>query len=187
MTVHNKTRVRIDLEPDAMNYQQFEAFNHLKPEQIQDFLKVGKQGTIAASKRILKQNVLCRQIIFLLEGEVQVSLETSKGEHTLSTISAPTVLGEISFFSGEPSSATVTTLTQIKVLVIDFDVLRQRLIEGDRVTALILLNMSQALAKRASTMTRQLSEFYVKQQEMETQVSEVQHASTAIFGEWSFI
>jgi len=99
MTVHNKTRVRIDLEPDAMNYQQFEAFHHVKPEQIQDFLKVGKQGTIAASKRILKQNVLCRQIIFLLEGEVQVSLGTSKGEHTLSTISAPTVLGEISIHS----------------------------------------------------------------------------------------
>ncbi|OJJ27128.1 hypothetical protein BI308_03525 [Roseofilum reptotaenium AO1-A] len=170
-----------------MKYQEFQAFNHLKATQVKDFLKVGKQGTIAAGKRILKQNVLCRQIIFLLEGEVQVSLETAKGEHLLSTLQAPTVLGEISFFSGEPSSAHVTTLTQVKVIVIDFDVLHQQVVDGDRVTSLILLNMSEAMAKRASAMTRQLSEIYAKQQEMETQVSEVQQARTAMFGEWSFI
>jgi len=115
-----------------MKDKPFQAFNHLRAKQVKAFLKLGKQGTIAAGKRILKQNVLCRQIIFLLKGEVQVSLETSNEEYLLSTLQAPTVLEEISFFSGEPSSAYVTTLTQVKVIVIDFDVLHQQAVDGDR-------------------------------------------------------
>ncbi|MDJ1182365.1 Crp/Fnr family transcriptional regulator [Roseofilum casamattae] len=170
-----------------MNYQQFSAFNNLQPEEIKDFVRAGKPGKIAAGKPLFKQQMLSRQIVFVLEGTVQISINTPNGAEILSTIAAPTILGEIGFFSGEPSSANVTSVTSVRVLALEFETLRDRLLQGDAVAAMVLLNMSQALAKRAANMTRQLSELYAAREEIESQDSQIQQASSSIFGEWSFL
>ena len=170
-----------------MNYRQFQAFANLQSEQIQEVVRAGKPGKIAAGKLLFKQQMLCQQIVFLLEGEVRISIDTADGEQILSTLKAPTVLGEIGFFSGEPSSANVTSVTPVRVLALEFEAFRDRLLQGDAVAGMVLLNMSHALAKRAANMTRKLSELYAAQEEIESQASQVQQASSTIFGEWSFL
>ena len=168
-----------------MNYKQFRAFQYLNQTQLQDFVSACKQVIIPGGQRIVQQNTQGNHLFFVLEGEVRVFLDTPAGEKELSQITAPTVLGEISFFSGEPNSANVMTLTQVRTLVMPFEVLRQRLHKGDAASSIVMLNMAQAIAQRASAMTRKVSELYTRQSD--DQLSELQNASKSLFGEWSFL
>lgn len=168
-----------------MNYKQFRAFQYLNQSQLQNFVSACKQVTIPPGKRIVQQNSKGNHIFFVLEGEVRVFLDTPSGEKELAKIAAPTVLGEISFFSGEPNSANVMTLTQVRALVMAFDVLRQRLHQGDATSSIVMLNMAEAIAQRASAMTRKVSELYSHQSD--DKLSELQNASKSLFGEWSFL
>ncbi len=168
-----------------MNYKQFRAFHDLNQTQLQDFVSTCRKVTIPAGQRIVQQNSQGNQIFFVLEGDVRVFLDTPYGEKELSKITAPTVLGEISFFSGEPNSANVMTLTQVRALVMPFEVLRQRLHKGDAASSIVMLNMAQAIAQRASAMTRKVTELYSRQSD--EQLLELQSASKSLFGEWSFL
>jgi NTE family protein len=168
-----------------MTYKQFRAFQYLNQTQLQSFISACQQVTIPADRRIVQQSSQGKQIFFVLEGDVRVYLDTPTGEKELSQITAPTVLGEISFFSGEPSSANVMTLTQVRALVMPFEVLRQRLHTGDAASSIVMLNMAEAIAQRASTMTRQLAELYTRHSE--EKLSELQSTSKSLFGEWSFL
>jgi CRP-like cAMP-binding protein len=168
-----------------MDYQQCRAFQYLNQSQLQNFVSVCQEVIIPAGQRIVQQNLQGNTIFFVLEGEVRVFLETQTGEKELSHLTAPTVLGEISFFSGEPNSANVEAVTQVRTLVMPFEVLRQRLHSGDAASSLVMLNMAEAIAQRASAMTRKVSELYSRQPE--AQLSELQNASKNLFGEWSFI
>lgn len=168
-----------------MSYQQFRAFQYLNQTQLQSFVSACQKITIPAGQRIVQQNSQGNQIFFVLEGDVRVFLDTPTGEKELSSITAPTVLGEISFFSGEPNSANVMALTQVRALAIPFDILRQRLHKGDAASSIVTLNMAAAIAQRASAMTRKVSELYSAQPD--DKLSELQSASKNLFGEWSFL
>ncbi len=168
-----------------MNYKQFRAFQYLNQTQLQNFVGACQQVTIPAGKWLVQQNSQGNNIFFVLDGKVRVFLNTPHGEKELSQIVAPTVLGEISFFSGEPSSANVATLTPVHTLVMPFAVLRQRLHQGDAASSIVMLNMAEAIAQRASAMTRKLSDLYTYQSD--AQLSQLQSASKDLFGQWSFI
>ncbi|HBB34464.1 MAG TPA: hypothetical protein DDZ80_18935 [Cyanobacteria bacterium UBA8803] len=168
-----------------INYEQFYAFKNLDRTQIQKFVSTCKGVIIPAERKILLQNEHGNKIFFLLDGEVRVFLDTPVGEKELSRSKAPTVLGEISFFSGEPNSANVATVTQVKAMIMPFEVLRQRLREGDAVYSIVMLNIAGAIAQRAYAMTRKISELYGQQ--TETQLSAIQNTSKNLFGEWSFL
>ena len=114
-----------------MDYKQFRSFQYLNQTQLQNFVGACQQVIIPAEQLIVQQNSHAKKIFFVLEGEVRVFLDTSTGEKELSKLAAPTVLGEISFFSGEPNSANVITVTQVQALIMPFEVLRQRLHSGD--------------------------------------------------------
>jgi NTE family protein len=168
-----------------MHYKQFRVFQYLNQTQLQNFVSACQQVTIPANQQIVQQNSQGNQIFFVLEGTVRVFLNTPLGEKELSQITAPTVLGEISFFSGEPNSANVTTLTPVRTLIMSFDNLRQRLHQGDAASSIVMLNMAEAIAQRASAMTRQLCDLYSNQSD--EQFSQLQNASKDLFGEWSFL
>lgn len=168
-----------------MDYKQFRSFQYLNQTQLQNFVGACQQVIIPAEQLIVQQNSHAKKIFFVLEGEVRVFLDTSTGEKELSKLAAPTVLGEISFFSGEPNSANVMTVTQVQALVMPFEVLRQRLHSGDAASSIVMLNMAGAIAQRASEMTRKISELYNRLPD--DQLSELQSASKSLFGAWSFL
>jgi CRP-like cAMP-binding protein len=176
-----------------MDYKQFRSFQYLNQTQLQNFVGACQQVIIPAEQLIVQQNSHAKKIFFVLEGEVRVFLDTSTGQKELSKLAAPTVLGEISFFSGEPNSANVMTVTQVQALVMPFEVLRQRLHSGDAASSIVMLNMAGAIrtataslhAQRASEMTRKISELYGRLPD--DQLSELQSASKSLFGAWSFL
>lgn len=131
----------------TIDYKQFPAFQNLDESQLQSFINACKGAMIPAGQQILLQNLQGQKIFFVLDGQVRVFLDTQTGEKELAKIAAPTVLGEISFFSGEPNSANVTTVTPIRTLVMPFEQLRQRLHKGDAAASIVVLNMAGAIAR----------------------------------------
>lgn len=167
-----------------MHHPQFHIFNNLNFKQIEHFTTLCQQFTFPAGKVLVQQNQTGEMLYFLLAGNVRIYLNTPQGEQTLSSLEAPTVLGEISFFSNEPSSANVITLTQTEALAIPFQKLRQHLYQGDAVSTIIMLNIAQEVAKRAAAMTRKVSELYAGQKSPESQI---RNAGGDLFSDWSFI
>ena len=168
-----------------MEYQHFQAFQHLDQTQLQTFIRTCQRVLIPAGQRLVQQNSQGKRIFFVLEGQVRVFLDTPTGEKELANLTAPTVLGEISFFSGEPNSANVIALTQVRALLMPYEELRQRMQKGDAASSIVVLNMAEAIAQRASAMTRKISELYGRQPD--DQLSDLQSASKNLFGEWSFL
>lgn len=169
----------------TLAYQDFPAFRRLNPAQIKEFVQACQVGKIAAGKRIVTQNEHGNRLFFLLSGDVRVYIETASGEQELSKISAPTVLGEISFFSDQPNSANVDTLTSIKTIIMSYEDFRQRLYQGDPATSIVMLTLAETIAERALLMTNKLSELHERLHQ--SQLPEIQDYSKNLFGEWSFL
>ncbi|XGV86422.1 MAG: Crp/Fnr family transcriptional regulator [Limnothrix sp. BL-A-16] len=163
-----------------MNFRDFPAFRDLTAEQFQRFLSSCQSGTIPADRTIIHQGKPGSHIFFLSSGQVRITLNTDLGERELNVLSAPTILGEISFFSGELSSANVTTATDVSAIAIGFNTLRARLYGGDAACAIVTLHLASTIAERAAHMTQKVVDFYGHQ-------AEIQNTTHNLFGEWSFL
>lgn len=164
----------------GFNYQHFPAFRDLSPEQFEAFVRLGQFGKVPPGELLVRQGVPGTRIFFLISGTVRVHLDTEGGDCELNQIPAPTVIGEISFFSGEPSSAHVTTLSESMVLMMRFRTLREQLYAGNAAAAIVMLHLASQIAVRAATMTERVSELYGRQVEL-------QSTAKNLFGEWSFL
>jgi CRP-like cAMP-binding protein len=163
-----------------MNFREFPAFQDLSADQLQRFLGSCQSGVIPANRQIIQQGKPGSHIFFIATGKVRIAVNTDMGERDLSTIEAPTVLGEISFFSGELSSANVITATEVTALAIGFNTLRARLYSGDAACAIVMLHLASTIAERAASMTQKVADFYGRQ-------AEIENTARDLFGEWSFL
>ena len=163
-----------------MDFRDFPAFKELSVEQFRHFATACQYGTLPPGKCLIRQGEVGSRIMFILKGQVRVHLQTDMGDRDLNQLSGPTVLGEISFFSGDVSSASVTTSTEVEIMIVPFNKLRARLYAGDASAAIVVLHLASAIAQRANAMTATLSQFYTRQAELETSTRD-------LFGEWSFL
>jgi CRP-like cAMP-binding protein len=70
-----------------------------------------------------------RRAYILIEGSVSVRIETNYGTINLSTVSAPTLVGEIGLLPGVPRTATIQAAVPLRALRIegvDLQKFRQR-------------------------------------------------------------
>ncbi len=168
----------------SINPEQFYVFKNLDQNQIETFLSACTEVIIPPKHKILTQDGDSHKIFFIVAGKVRVFLDTPAGEQEISRNKAPTVLGEISFFSGEPNSANVETLNEVKALVMPFDALRQRFVEGDKISSTVMFNMAEAISQRAYGLIRKISSLYGEQHE--AQLSVIDSSTKNIFRDWSF-
>ncbi|HBE20860.1 MAG TPA: hypothetical protein DEG17_19505 [Cyanobacteria bacterium UBA11149] len=168
----------------SINPEQFYVFKNLDRNQIDTFVSACTEVIIPPKEMILTQYGDSHKIFFLVAGKVRVFLDTPAGEQEISRNKAPTVLGEISFFSGEPNSANVEAINEVKALVMPFDALRQRLAEGDKISSTVMFNMAEAIAQRAYGLIRKISDLYSEQHD--AQLSAIDSSTKNIFRDWSF-
>lgn len=168
----------------TINPEQFYVFKNLDQDQIQKFISACTEVILPPRHKILTQDGHSNKIFFLLAGKVRIFLDTPAGEQEISRNKAPTVLGEISFFSGEPNSANVETINEVKAFMMPFDALRQRFEEGDKISSIVMLNMAGAIAQRAYSLTRKISDLYGYQHE--AQLSAIESTTKNLFRDWTF-
>jgi len=83
-----------------------------------DSKKLADYGFIVTKPKnsvLLKEKDISKEMYFILEGEVRVSI----GSSDIATIGAGQFFGEMSMVDGLPRSATVTTTTECKLIEID--------------------------------------------------------------------
>jgi CRP/FNR family transcriptional regulator, cyclic AMP receptor protein len=87
-----------------------------------------------------------RALYLLTEGTVGVRLPRDEG--AFKTIDAPSVLGELAFFDGEPRSATLDAVTDVEVVRLDAAAFARLSAEAPELAQAMLADLGRILALR---------------------------------------
>src|SRR4051794_38228255 len=87
-----------------------------------------------------------RALYLLTEGTVGVRLPRDEG--AFKTIDAPSVLGELAFFDGEPRSATLDAVTDVEVVRLDAAGFARLSAEAPELAQAMLADLGRILALR---------------------------------------
>src|SRR5262245_6784197 len=82
-------------------------------------LSCGQMLTLRPGEVLMRQGEASHSAYIIIEGSGAIRIETSYGTVNLSTVSAPTLVGEIGVFMGVPRTATVESTTPLCALRIE--------------------------------------------------------------------
>src|SRR5262245_10230898 len=82
-------------------------------------LSCGQMLTLRPGDVLMRQGEASRSAYIIIEGSGAIRIETSYGTVNLSTVSAPTLVGEIGVFMGVPRTATLeaTQATKVELII----------------------------------------------------------------------
>jgi small-conductance mechanosensitive channel/CRP-like cAMP-binding protein len=104
--------------------------NALDNRQLEALAKDSRPRIILAGESLMRQGESADSMFLILEGAARVSFATADGQsHEAAISAAGDMAGEMSLLTGAPRSATVTALTQLRVLEIGKDAI-QRLLDS---------------------------------------------------------
>lgn len=86
--------------------------------------RVYKPGEI-----IIQEGETSRNLFLLTAGVVEVSKKIENKSIILSEINPPQVFGELAFFTGTPRSATVRAKTEVEVVILGYEILKDQIAE----------------------------------------------------------
>jgi serine phosphatase RsbU (regulator of sigma subunit) len=92
---------------------------------LTELLGGGRLLKLRSGEVLLRQDDASDAAYVVIEGLASIHVETSYGRVTLSTVSAPSVVGEIGVFTGVPRTATIEATTPLLVLRIESCVLQK--------------------------------------------------------------
>jgi len=90
-------------------------------------MNTGNWINYSVNHKIITENVPIEKLYYLVEGEVEVKI----GENQIATIKKGNFLGEMSFLSGELPSASVTSVSPVRILSWDRSKLRMLMDKND--------------------------------------------------------
>jgi phosphoserine phosphatase RsbU/P len=106
-------------------------------------LGLGKSVTLRPGDVLLNQGEASDAAYIVIEGSASIRIETSYGRVNLSTVSAPTLVGEIGVFTGVPRTATIEATAPLRVLRIDGGDLQEFGSENPRFLAAVMMQVGR--------------------------------------------
>src|SRR5687767_1351483 len=110
-----------------MELSEYGLFEGLSPDEVDAFSAIALERRYGAREQLIAAGGRGTEIYFLLAGELRVFRPSPGGARELATLSPPAVVGEVEFLTGKPRMASVEAVTEARVLVVPFDILRERL------------------------------------------------------------
>ena len=137
----------VDSPPDSGAF-----LDNLPPQVVKQLTKRGFIIDIPAGKMIARKGLSAQEMFYILDG----LFEVTDGGQRLALLGQGELFGELAFFSSaQRRTATVTSITEGRVLVMHAQTLRD-LIKSDPSTAAhVLLQLGAVMADRIDRMTRQ--------------------------------
>ena len=123
-----------------------------------------------------------QEMYFLMSGKLRVSVTEAGQERVLAELSAPAVVGEMEFLTGQARSATVTVVEAASVLALPFARLRARIDAGDPAHLRVMFNIATVIADRLGKTVTMLSEVGRGTPHAE----ELADFRRKLFSEWTF-
>ena len=76
---------------------------------------------------IIQEGERSRDLFFLTEGVVEISIKDENGDFILNEIEPPEIFGELSFLDGSPRTATVKSKTEVEVFILKHEILKDEI------------------------------------------------------------
>lgn len=124
---------------------------------IYDFFKQSR--IYQPGEVIIREGEQNRDLYVLSEGTIEVSFTDDQQKVVVTHITPPEILGEISFLSGSPRTATITAKTRVEMYILNYDKVKDEMDEIPPWLRLIL-----------NTLTKRMQSCGQKIKEMETQI-----------------
>ena len=141
------------------SYKSFPVFRLLNSTQIDNFVSACEEITIPPGTVFIEQGEPGDRLYLVMSGESQVFLNHDGGEEQeLVVLRSPAVIGEMEMLTGSPRSASVRAKTELRALLIDFDVLQRRIQDGDPATLKVFYQIARVLAHRLAAMNEKMAE-----------------------------
>lgn len=83
-----------------------------------------ERRTYQPGEIIIQRGELNRDLFFLAEGAVKVSIKEENGEVILNEMEPPQVFGDFAFYYGLPRTATVRAKTDVEVFILKYEKLK---------------------------------------------------------------
>jgi CRP-like cAMP-binding protein len=167
-----------------MDYRQFPLFSRLTTEEFTSFLRDCGEVVHPAGVTFLTQGKSGGRIYYLVEGELEVYLDAPDGgRHELAILAAPAVVGELEALTGDPTAANVGTKTPVRLLEMDYEVLRRRFDAGDPAALKVFFHTARVLARRLVAMNEKFAEL---QRDALPRRHELRAFQEKLLNEWTF-
>lgn len=140
--------------------QGLELLNELETDDIDWVMSTGDEQQVIANHQLIKEGALPDALYFVLEGMVGVHVSTLENRQ-VATLGPGEVVGEMSFLSDQPASATVQAVENSLLLALPTAALKSRMEENPKFAARLyrafaLLSQSR-LRNNVDTMSRMWS------------------------------
>lgn len=122
------------------------------------------------------------ELYFLMSGALRVSVTEGGEERVLAELSAPAVVGEMEFLTGQPRNANVTVVEAASVLALPFARLRERIDAGDPSQLRVMFNIATVIADRLGKMVQMLAQVA----QGTPRAEELADFKRKLFSEWTF-
>jgi len=106
-------------------------------------LSCGRMLTLRPGDVLIRQGEASDSAHIIIEGSGAIRIETSYGTVNLSTVSAPTLVGEIGVFMGVPRTATIEATMPLRALRIDSGDLQKFGSENPRFLAAVMMQVGR--------------------------------------------
>lgn len=147
MTNDNTSLARLQFDSPASDIavllQSHPLFAETALAALTKLLSCGQMLTLRPGDVLMRQGEASHSAYIIIEGSGGIRIETSYGTVNLSTVSAPTLVGEIGVFMGVPRTATVEATTPLRALRIDSGDLQKFGSDNPRFLAAVMMQVGR--------------------------------------------
>ena len=111
-----------------------------------------------------------RDLYILSKGTLEVSVQDESKKIIVSEITAPEILGEISFLNGSPRTATVSAKTDVEIFILSYEKAKQEISDIPAWFRMVLL----AFTNRMQSCDAKIKEYDQKVKQLEAEVVRLQ-------------
>ena len=129
-------------------------FDELEPNERIHVLQRAKECSWAPGDTLIQEGHVNRSLFVILDGDIQVL----SSEQVIADLGVGSIVGEMSFLSGESACATVVAQTQVQALCIHHNTLRHFLEDQPHLGVKLYRSIASTLAHRLRETTRAYSD-----------------------------
>jgi CRP-like cAMP-binding protein len=122
-----------------------EFLHTLTPAESDALEDMGEPATFPAGTAIFEEGGTADRVLLVRAGRVRVSARRAEGEIVLAERGAGEILGDLSGIDGQPRSASVTALEEVRGLVVPLRAFRGFLMDHPRAAISLLELLSRRL------------------------------------------
>lgn len=142
--------------------RKFAFFKDFTNEELKEFLSFSFSLKIKPGEILFKEGSYGADLYIIKKGEGEIIKKGKEKEFKIAEVEEGNIVGEIAWILGEKRSATLKAKTDMEVLRIDGDVLKKKIMEGERGAILFLFELLKLEAKRLLIASQEIVEILEK-------------------------